>query len=171
VEALAQQSDPEHPVLFVPAFVGLGSPYWVPEARGVLFGLTRGTTAAELSRAALEGVAYQVSDLIAAAVADTGTPLQALRVDGGMATNAWFLQFQSDILGLPVLQAAQSESTALGAALLAGLHVGIWPDLDALRRLAGESRRFEPRLPDAERRQRLDQWHKAVRAVIGFYKD
>jgi glycerol kinase len=171
VEALAQQSSPEQPILFVPAFVGLGAPYWVPEARGVLFGLTRGTSAAELARAALEGVAYQVSDLIAAAGADTAAPLQGLRVDGGMAHNAWFLQFQSDLLGLPVLQAAQSESTALGAAFLAGLHAGVWPDLDSLRRLAREARRFEPRLPDEERRRRLAQWHKAVQAVIAFYKD
>lgn len=170
VEALARQSDPEHPVVFVPAFVGLGSPYWVPEARGVLFGLTRGTTAAELSRAALEGVAYQVADLIEAAVADTGTPLQSLRVDGGMATNAWFLQCQSDVLGLPVLQARHSESTALGAALLAGLQAGVWPDLDSLRRLARESQRFDPRLVAVERRRRLDQWHKAIQAVIAFYR-
>jgi glycerol kinase len=170
VEALAKQSDPEHPILFVPAFVGLGSPYWVPEARGVLFGLTRGTTAAELSRAALEGVAYQVADLIAAAVADTGAPLQKLRVDGGMANNAWFLQCQSDILGLSVFQAAHSESTALGAAYLAGLQAGIWPDLDGLRRLAREARRFDPRLANDDRQRRLQQWHKAIQAVIAFYQ-
>src|SRR5262249_54016756 len=89
VEVLAKQSDPEHPILLVPALVGRVPPYWVPEARGVLFGLTRGTTAAELARGALEGVAYQVADLITAAVADTGSPLQNLRVDGGMANNAW----------------------------------------------------------------------------------
>src|SRR5207302_6278207 len=91
VEALAGRSDAEQPVLFVPAFVGLGAPHWVPEARGVLFGLTRGTTAADLCRAALEGVAYQVADLVEAAGRDAGAPLQSLRVDGGMARNAWFL--------------------------------------------------------------------------------
>src|SRR5256885_14815081 len=96
-------------VIFVLAWFGLGAPHWVPEARGVLFGLTRGTTAAELSRAALEGVAFQVADLVEAAGKDAGEPLHNLRVDGGMARNAWFLQFQADILGLPVLQAAQSE--------------------------------------------------------------
>ena len=140
VEALAGQSDPEQPVLFVPGFVGLGAPHWVPEARGVLFGLTRGTTPADLARATLEGVAFQVADLIDAAGKDAGAPLLSLRVDGGMARNAWFLQCQADVLGLPVLQAPQSESTALGAAFLAGLQAGVWPDLDSLRRLAGESR-------------------------------
>jgi glycerol kinase len=169
VEDFAARSDREQPVLFVPAFVGLGAPYWVPEARGVLFGLTRGTTAAELSRAALEGVAFQVADLLEAAAADTGRALQGLRVDGGMARNAWFLQFQSDILGVPVHQAAQAESTALGAALLAGLHVGVWPDLDSLRRLAQQAHRFEPRMAGDERKRRLEQWHRAVRAVIAFY--
>src|SRR5206468_4810283 len=112
VESLAETSDPEQPVLFVPAFVGLGAPYWVPEARGVLFGLTRGTTAADLGRAALEGVAYQVADLVEVAGLDAGAPLRSLRVDGGMARNAWFLQCQADVLALPVLQSPQSEATA-----------------------------------------------------------
>ena len=125
-------------MLFVPGFVGLGAPHWVPEARGVLFGLTRGTTAADLGRATLEGVAFQVADLIEAAGQDAGTPLTSLRVDGGMARNAWFLQCQADVLGLPVLQAPHSEATALGAALPGGAgSVGVWPDLEALRRLVG----------------------------------
>ncbi len=171
VEALARESDPEQPVLFVPGFVGLGAPHWVPEARGVLFGLTRGTTAADLGRATLEGVAFQVADLVEAAGKDAGTPLAALRVDGGMARNAWFLQRQADVLGLPVLQATQSESTALGAAYLAGLRAGVWPDLDSLRRLGREARRFDPQWTDDERRRRLSQWRKAVRAVIAFYTE
>jgi glycerol kinase len=171
VEALARQSDPEQPILFVPGFVGLGAPHWVPEARGVLFGLTRGTTAADLGRAALEGVAFQVADLVEAAGKDAGTPLSSLRVDGGMARNAWFLQRQADALGLPVLQAPESESTALGAAYLAGLHVGLWPDLDSLRRLNQEARRFDPQWSDAERSRQLAQWRKAVRAVIAFYTE
>jgi glycerol kinase len=169
VEGLAEQSDPGQPVLFVPAFVGLGAPYWVPEARGVLFGLTRGTTAAELGRAALEGVAFQVADLIDATARDTGQPLQALQVDGGMARNAWFLGRQADILGLPVLASSQTEATALGAAFLAGLHVGFWQDLDSLRRLAQIGQRFEPRWPPEERQRRLAEWRRAVQAVIGFY--
>src|SRR5205085_8320444 len=97
VEGLARASNPAEPVLFVPGFVGLGAPHWVPEARGVLFGLTRATTAADLSRATLEGVAFQVTDLIEAAGKDAGAPMQSLRVDGGMARNAWFLQCQADL--------------------------------------------------------------------------
>jgi glycerol kinase len=170
VEALAAQSDLEQPVIFVPGFVGLGAPHWVPEARGVLFGLTRGTTGADVSRATLEGVALQVADLIEAAANDAGQSLPALRVDGGMTRNAWFLQCQADLLGLPVIQSPQSESTALGAALLAGLKAGLWPDLDALRRLPDHGRRFEPHLPEQARQQRLAEWHRAVKAVIEFYK-
>jgi glycerol kinase len=169
VESLAQQSDPEQPVIFVPGFVGLGAPHWVPEARGVLFGLTRGTTAADLGRATLEGVAFQVADLVEAAGKDAGAPLASLRVDGGMARNAWFLQRQADVLGLPVLQPPQSESTALGAAYLAGLRAGVWPDLDSLRRLARDVRRFDPHWSKDERDGRLARWRKAVRAVIAFY--
>jgi glycerol kinase len=171
IEELAGRSDPEQPVLFVPGFVGLGAPHWVPEARGVLFGLTRGTTAADLGRATLEGVAYQVADLIDAAANDAGAPLHSLRVDGGMARNAWFLQCQADVLGLPVVQATHSEATALGAAFLAGLRAGVWPDQERLRGLSSDARRFEPRLPPLHREQRLKRWRRAVRAVIGFYTD
>ncbi len=169
VEELASRADAAQPVIFVPALVGLGAPYWVPEAHGVLFGLTRGTTAAELARAALEGVAFQVADLVDAVAGDAGQPLLNLRVDGGMSRNAWFMQCQADLLGLPVLQAAQSESTALGAAFLAGLRAGLWPDLDTLRRLPQGERRFEPRWPKEERQRRLAEWRRAVQAVIAFY--
>lgn len=169
VEELAVRADATHPVLFVPALVGLGAPHWLPEAQGVVFGITRGTTAAELARAALEGVAFQVVDLVEAAVADAGQPLKDLHVDGGMARNAWFMQCQADLLGLPVLQAAHSESTSLGAAFLAGLHAGLWPDLDSLRRLPHEGRQFDPRCPEEERQRRLAEWRRAVRAVIAFY--
>ena len=170
VEALAEDSDPQQPVLFVPALVGLGAPHWVPEARGVLFGITRGTTGAELARAALEGVAFQVADLVDAAHKDAGQPLTALRVEGGMARNAWFVQRQADVLNLPLLQSAQSESTALGAAFLAGLQAGFWSDLAALRKLAREARRFAPAWDDAHRQRRLAEWRRAVAAVIGFYQ-
>jgi glycerol kinase len=168
VEDLARNSDLEQPVLFVPAFVGLGAPHWVPEARGVLFGLTRGTTAADLGRAALEGVAYQVADLVEAAGQDAGSRLQSLRVDGGMARNAWFLRCQADLLGLPV-EAPDTEATALGAAYLAGLNVGVWPDLESLRRLSTEPVRHGPRLSAEERQRRLTLWRRAVQAVIAFY--
>jgi glycerol kinase len=171
VEDLAARSDAGQPVLLVPGFVGLGAPHWVPQARGVLFGLTRSTSAADLGRATLEGVAYQVSDLIDAAGRDAGARLHSLRVDGGMARNAWFLQCQADILGLPVLQAPASEATALGAAYLAGLRMGIWSSEEQLRGLGAEARRFEPRLPPAERERRLRLWHRAVQAVIAFYTE
>jgi glycerol kinase len=170
VEELAARSKAEQPVIFVPGFVGLGAPHWVPEARGVLFGLTRGTTSADLGRATLEGVAFQVADLVDAAAADAGSRLSALRVDGGMARNTWFLQCQADVLGLPVEAAAQSEATALGAAYLAGLRVGVWPDQDTLRRLAGQGRSFSPRWSDVERSRRLADWRRAVRAVIAYYR-
>jgi len=170
VEGEAARSDPQEPILFVPSLVGMGAPHWVPEVRGVIFGLTRATTRAEFGRAALEGVAYQVAGLLEAANQDAARPLEALRVDGGMAQNAWFLQSQADILGIPVLQAAQAESTALGAAYLAGLQVGVWPDLSALRARGREARRFEPRLPEVERQQRIRTWKRAVQAVIDFYR-
>jgi glycerol kinase len=170
VEDMAARSDPEQPVLFVPGFVGLGAPHWIPEARGVLFGLTRGTTAADLGRATLEGVAFQVADLVDAAAADAGSALRCLRVDGGMARNAWFLQCQADVLGIPVEPAAHSEATALGAAYLAGLRVGVWPDTESLRRLAGQPRRFVPKWTQEMRDQRLRHWRRAVAAVIAFYR-
>jgi glycerol kinase len=169
IEELASRSDPEQPVIFVPGFVGLGAPHWVPEARGVLFGLTRGTSAADVSRATLEGVAFQVADLIDAAAADAGTRLHALRVDGGMARNQWFLQCQADVLGLPVVQSGSSEATAVGAAYLAGLSAGVWPDVESLRKLQTSSKTFAPRLSEEARRHRLEQWRRAVKAVIAFY--
>jgi glycerol kinase len=169
IEGLAQRSDPEQPVVFVPGFVGLGAPHWIPDARGVLFGVTRGTTAADLGRAALEGVAFQVADLIDAAAKDAGRPLHELRVDGGMAANAWFLQCQADVLGLPVVVSPDREATARGAAYLAGLKAGVWPGEEALRRLTADGQRFTPKLEAGERSRRLTRWRKAVQAVIAFY--
>lgn len=170
VEEFASRADPEQPVLFVPGFVGLGAPHWVSEARGVLFGLTRGTSAADISRATLEGVALQVADLIDAAAADAGTRLQTLRVDGGMARNAWFLQRQADVLGLPVVQSGTSEATALGAAYLAGLGAGVWSSIDDLRCLDTSERRFTPTWSNAQRDHRREQWRRAVQAVIAYYR-
>lgn len=170
VESLAERADSSQPVIFVPGLVGLGAPHWIPEARGVLFGLTRGTSAAELARATLEGVACQVVDLVEAARQDADQPLKSLRVDGGMARNAWFLQCQADLLGLPVLQAQESEATALGAAFLAGLQIGLWPNVQSLRHLIQEPREFQPQVLAEERSRRMDQWRKAVRTVIDFYR-
>jgi glycerol kinase len=169
VERLARESNPSEPVLFVPGFVGLGAPHWVPEARGVIFGLTRATTAADLGRAALEGVAFQVADLIDAAEKDSAHPGRAaLKVDGGMARNDWFLQFQADALGRPVGRAAQSESTALGAAFLAAVGAGL-ADEAKLTSLLTAATRFEPKLPAADRAAKLTAWRKAVKAVIAYY--
>ena len=182
-ERLAKESNPAEPVLFVPGFVGLGAPHWVPEARGAIFGLTRATTAADLARAALEGVAYQVADLVAAGLdwnrersdrVDSNIPghsvpgSSALRVDGGMARNDWFVQFQADVLGVPVLRADQSEATALGAAFLAGLGCGLVPSVEALKAVLSASRRFEPRMGEGERAAKLAAWRRAVAAVVGY---
>jgi glycerol kinase len=169
VEQLAQSTQPGE-VIFVPGFVGLGSPHWVPEARGVLFGLTRGTSAAEISRATLEGVALQVADLIDAAAQDANQRLSALRVDGGMARNAWFLQCQADVLGLPVMPSPTNEATALGAAYLAGLASGVWRDTAALRAMSQVSQAFEPRMPETAREHLLRRWKRAIEAVIAFYR-
>ena len=135
----------------------------------MIFGLTRATTAADLGRAALEGVAFQVADLIDAAAKDLGRPVAELRVDGGMARNDWFLTCQADVLGLPVLRAAQSESTALGAAFLAALGVRLVKGEAELKRVLSAATRFDPTLPAADRERKLTAWRKAVRAVIGFY--
>jgi glycerol kinase len=174
VEALAKASNPAEPVLFVPGFVGLGAPHWVPEARGVIFGLTRATTAADLGRAALEGVAFQVADLLDAAVKDLAAggrkPAESsLRVDGGMARNDWFLQCQADLLSRQVLRAAQSESTALGAVMLAAVGAGL-ADEAKLRTIAAAATPFHPAMSEALREQKLAAWRRAVQVVIGFYR-
>jgi len=168
-EALAQQSSADEPIVLVPGFVGLGAPHWKPDVRGVLFGLTRNTSAADLARAVLEGVALQVVDLIEAADGDAPAPLQALRVDGGMARNAYFLQRQADLLGRPVEASLETEATARGAAFLAGLQVGVWPTLATLRSLTQTSTRFTPQLDQAGRQRKLNLWRRAVRAAIAFY--
>ncbi len=168
-EDLAGRSNPAEPVVFVPGLVGLGAPHWVPEARGVMFGLTRATTAADLARAALEGVAFQVADLIDAAVNDLGGDASApLKVDGGMARNDRFLRTQADFLGRPVVRAAEAESTALGAGMLAAVGAGL-TDEAALRARSLAGTRFDPTLGAAEREARRAGWHKAVRAVVAFY--
>ena len=157
-------------MLFVPALTGLGAPHWVPEARGAIFGLTRATTAADLARAALEGVAYQVADLAGAwpplPLEGEGPGVRGLRVDGGMAGNDWFCQFQSDVLGVPVVRARQAESTALGAAMLAGVGTGVVAEAELAA--AGAAERFDPKLGEADRAAKLAAWRKAVAAVVGY---
>jgi glycerol kinase len=155
-----------HGVYMVPAFVGLGAPWWDPDARGLICGLTLDATAAHLARAALEAVAYQTLDLAEAMRADGGGRAQALRVDGGMAANDWLCQFLADVLQTPVERPANVETTALGAAFLAGLAVGVWPDQKALASTWTLDRRFEPRMGKDERERLLAGWRDAVRRTL-----
>ena len=161
-EALARSIPDSGGVYFVPAFVGLGAPYWDPYARGALLGLTRGSGRAEITRAALEAVAYQSRDLLEVLAADSGAALPSLRVDGGMVANDFLMQFQADILGLPVERPQVAETTALGAAYLAGLAVGFWRDLDAIQKNWVLDRRFEPQMGQAERDRLYAGWKRAV---------
>ena len=161
VETLAKSVPDNGGVYFVPAFVGLGAPHWDSYARGSMFGLTRGTTAGHLARAAVESIAYQVADLLDAMRLDSGDSVQELRVDGGAAANDSLMQFQSDILGVPVIRPAVTETTALGAAYLAGLAVGFWrADLDASSQ--ANDRRFEPQMPSSQARTLRNRWNEAV---------
>ncbi len=169
IEALAEKSNAEEPIIFVPGFVGLGSPHWAPDVRGAIFGLTRNTSAADLARAVLEGVAFQVVDLIDAADRDIAQPLTELRVDGGMARNAWFMQRQADLLGRHLLPSIEAEATALGAAFLAGLQAGVWPDLNALRRLTQAGQSFVATWNEVSRASKLSQWRRAVRTAIAYH--
>ncbi|MBI2307122.1 MAG: glycerol kinase GlpK [Rhodocyclales bacterium] len=162
VEALAASVPDSGGVYLVPAHAGLGAPYWDPRARGALLGLSRGSTRAHIARAALEAIAFQSAELLQAMVEDAGEPLAELRVDGGAAANDLLLQFQADLLGVPVLRPQVTETTALGAAFLAGLAVGFWQDeaeLDAHWRVA---HRFEPALSADRRQALLAGWRRAV---------
>ncbi|MDP9766608.1 glycerol kinase GlpK [Deinococcus enclensis] len=162
VEALAASVESSEGVFLVPAFVGLGAPYWDSYARGTMVGLTRGTTSAHIVRAALESIAYQSAELLTAMQQDSSTPLLELRVDGGASTNDLLMQFQADILGVPVVRPQVTETTALGAAYLAGLAVGYWSGPEEINRQWQVGRTFEPRMPVAEREHRMDRWRQAV---------
>ncbi|MFQ5538108.1 MAG: glycerol kinase GlpK [Gemmatimonadota bacterium] len=165
-EALARSLESNDGVYFVPAFVGLGAPHWVPEARGTLVGLTRGTGRAHLVRAALEAMAYGTSEVLRAMEADSGVPARELRVDGGAALNDWLMQFQADLLGVPVRRPALVETTALGAAGLAGITTGVWPDAEAFLAAQGEARTFQPAMDAALRKELLSEWERAVHAAV-----
>jgi glycerol kinase len=162
VEALAASVPDTNGVVFVPAFVGLGAPHWDAHAAGMLIGLRRDTGHGHIARAALEAIAFQVADVLEAVGSDTGEPLQALRVDGGAAVNDLLMQFQADVLGVPVVRPRVTETTALGAAYLAGLATGFWPGPDALRAERKGDVRFEPMMSAGERAERRARWHKAV---------
>jgi glycerol kinase len=162
VESLAAQVPDNGGVYLVPAFTGLGAPHWDAGARGVIVGLTRGSKAAHLARAALESIAYQSADLLQAMEADCGKKLRGLRVDGGATVNNALMQFQADLLRVPVVRPRTTETTALGAAYLAGLAVGFWSDRAEIARLWSANRQFRARTPAAASRRLLAAWHQAV---------
>ncbi|MBV1696464.1 MAG: glycerol kinase, partial [Hyphomicrobiales bacterium] len=166
---LAAKADPQQSVYLVPAFVGLGAPHWSSEARGALFGLTRNSGPAEVARAALESVAYQTRDLLDAMIADWTAPARTvLRVDGGMVASDWTMQFLSDIIDAPVDRPTILETTALGAAWLAGSASGVWPDAEGFGKLLRRDRRFAPGMAQSERAARVAGWRKAVRATLAY---
>jgi glycerol kinase len=146
----------------VPAFTGLGAPYWDPKARGALVGLTRGTSKAHIARAALESIAFQSADVLEAMQNDAGAPLKELRVDGGAAANDLMMQFQADILGVPVVRPRVLETTALGAAYLAGLTVNLWKSREELASHWQAERRFTPQMTPEKREELMLRWRDAV---------
>ena len=168
VERLAAGVEDTGGVYLVPAFVGLGAPHWDPDARGALLGLTRGTGLPQIARATIESIAYQVRDVLDAMDADAGGRLRALRVDGGAAVNDTLLQFQADILGAPVERPVVAETTALGAAYLAGLAVGFWRDPADVAANWALDRRFEPAMDPARRERLLRGWRRAVERSLGW---
>jgi glycerol kinase len=168
IEPLAASVPDNGGVYLVPAFAGLGAPHWDPYARGTIVGITRGTTSAHIARAALESIAYQVADLLDAMRADAGVALTELRVDGGAATNDMLMQFQADMLGVPVVRPAVTETTALGAAYLAGLAVGYWKSIDAVTGQWRIDRRFEPRMPRAAAAALRERWTAALARSKGW---
>jgi glycerol kinase len=166
IDVLAGRVPDTGGVYFVPAFVGLGAPYWDPYARGTILGITRGTTAAHLARAALESMAYQSLDLLEAMRKDAQVELAALKVDGGASVSDLLMQFQADLLGIPVQRPMVAETTALGAAYLAGLAVGYWDDLDHIAKNWALQRQFDPGIPASRRQQLYHGWQRAVERAL-----
>jgi len=165
VEALAMQVADTDGVCFVPAFAGLGAPYWNPEARGTLVGLTRGTKAAHIARAAIESIAYQTMDVLKSMEADAGVPIKELRVDGGATANDLLMQFQADLLQCKVIRPEITETTALGAAFLAGLAVGFWKDTVEIAKMWKSEKEFLPKSVSAKMKTGMDSWKQAVHAA------
>ena len=162
VEALASRVDDNGGIYFVPAFSGLFAPYWRSDARGVIAGMTRFTNAGHIARAALEATAYQTADVFEAMRKDSGVTLSSLKVDGGMVQNRLLMQFQSDILNVPVLRPHVDETTALGAAFAAGLAVGFWSGLDELKKTWQAREQWLPNMDEQKRADLLKGWHKAI---------
>ncbi|MCC5044818.1 MULTISPECIES: glycerol kinase GlpK [Xanthomonas] len=167
-QAYAERADDNDGVYFVPAFVGLGAPYWRSDIRGAVFGLTRGTSKEHFVRAAVESMAYQTRDVLTAMQSDSGIELKELRADGGAIANDFMAQFQSDILNVPVLRPEVAETTALGAAYLAGLATGFWSSREEIAKQWAVDRRFEPNMPEERRAQLYAGWQQAVEATMGF---
>jgi glycerol kinase len=167
-QASAQRVDDSGGVYVVPAFVGLGAPYWRSDVRGAMFGLSRGTSRDHLIRAVLESIAYQTRDVLEAMQSDAGIELKELRADGGAIANDFLAQFQSDLLGVPLLRPRVAETTALGAAYLAGLATGFWSSREEIAAQWAIDRRFEPSMPRERREDLYDGWKRAVDATMGF---
>lgn len=170
-EELAKASKSEDEVYVVPAFTGLGAPYWDSQARGSVLGLTRGTSKEDFVKATLQSIAYQVRDVIDTMQIDSGIDIQVLKVDGGAAMNSFLMQFQSDIIGIDIARAKNLETTALGAAFLAGLAVGYWKDLEELQALNETGELFTPSMNDARKEQLYKGWKRAVKATRVFSED
>lgn len=167
-EAYAAKVESNEGVYLVPAFVGLGTPYWDSDVKGAVFGLTRGTTKEHLVRATLESLAYQTKDVLSAMEADSGIELKTLRVDGGAVKNNFLMEFQSDILNVPVERPVVNETTALGAAYLAGLAVGFWESQEEIAKQWAVDRTFLPKMSEENRNKLYDGWKKAVKATMAF---
>lgn len=167
-EAAAKASTSLNEVYVVPAFTGLGAPYWDSEARGSILGITRGTNRQDVIKATLQSLAYQTRDVVQTMQKDTGIDIKVLRVDGGAANNNYLMQFQADILNSSIEKAANLETTAMGAAFLAGLAVGFWQDTDELAHIFSVGQRFEPEMPEEEREDLYAGWQQAVEATKVF---
>jgi glycerol kinase len=171
IETLAGQVKDSEGVYIVPAFAGLGAPYWNQHARGSIFGLTRGSNHAHLARAALDSIAYQTSDVLKSMEADAGISIKELRVDGGATVNNSLLQFQSDILNTKVVRPVITETTALGAAYLAGLATGYWKNIEEIQTQWQEEKEFTPSMSGEKRKELTDGWKRAVKAAISWAGD
>lgn len=166
VEELAGKVSDSQGVYFVPALVGLGAPYWDARARGLLTGITRGTTAAHAARAVIESIAFQIYDVFIAMQQDSGQPLNVLMADGGATRNRYLMQFQADVLGIPVVRSRVSDLSALGAAYLAGLTTGIWQSFEQIEALYRPHERFDPQMPEGQRNLLLEGWRDAVHRAL-----
>jgi glycerol kinase len=171
VEGLSLRVDDNGGVYMVPAFTGLGAPYWNQHARGLIVGLTRGSSDAHVARAALESIAYQTMDVLAAMQADAGMPIKEVRVDGGATVNNYLMQFQADILNTKVIRPQVTETTALGAAYLAGLAVGFWSDTKEVEKYWQAEKTFDPTMKEEQRMIHAKGWKKAVRAAQAWTEE